>query len=275
MAARFGASLEALDFRTAPDAARATINAWVEAHTQRRIRDLLPGGAITPDTRLALVNALYFLADWATPFERAATSSAPFHVSPATRKDVPTMRRMARYRVARGEGVRMLEMPYAGQEVAMLIVLPEERDGLSSVERALSGDTLAAWRGALQSQHVDLTLPRFQVDPPSALALGGPLVSLGMGVAFDRERADFTGIASPPDPDERLCIAEVFHKAFVKVDEKGTEAAAATAVLMMRGGAAPPPSMPFRAEHPFLFVIVDQSTGLVLFVGRVVDPSVV
>jgi len=274
-AARFGAPLEGVDFRAAPEAARATVNAWVEDRTQRRIRDLLPSGCITSLTRLALVNALYFLADWADPFEKSATHSARFHVSPATTKTVPTMHRTASYRVARGDGAMVLEIPCIGHDVAILVVLPDRRDGLADAERAISGARLAAWRAALAPQHVALALPRFEVDLATPLALREPLASLGMGVAFDPAKADFTGIAAPRDPGDELCIADVFHKAFVRVDEKGTEAAAATAVVMMMRGMpdAAPQALPFRVDHPFLFVIVEQSTGLALFVGRVVDPS--
>jgi serpin B len=270
--AAFDAPLEPVDFKTAADPTRLHINAWVEKQTERRIRDLLPVGAVQALTRLILVNAIYFLADWAEPFDTSSTMPMPFATGSGPPKQTPTMHHGGTYRIAKADGVTVLEMPYQGGDTAMLVILPDRQDGLEDAERALSAEKLEAWTNALTSKLVLVALPRFEVNPEGSLALGETLQALGMPTAFDREKADFTGMANPADPRERIAIDQVFHKAFVKVDEKGTEAAAATAVAMM-GGGAPPKMLEFRADHPFLFAIVDRRTGLVLFLGRVTDPT--
>ncbi len=271
--AAFGAPLEPLDFRNAPDAARAHINKWVADRTEQRIKDLLPPRSIVPDTRLVLVNAIYFLADWQAQFEKRATTEQPFTLAPGKTVPAKLMRRRGSYRLAKVGGVAVLELPYQGGDAAMLVVLPDKVDGLAAIEASLDAGKLAAWTAALADAQVDVLLPRFQIDPPAPLELKKPLEALGMARAFDRKRADFTGIANPPSPDDRLYIGAVFHKAFVKVDEKGTEAAAATAVVMPRTAGMPPPAIEFKADHPFLFFIVDRASGLVLFMGRVAEPK--
>jgi len=268
----YGAPLEATDFKNAFEPARGRINGWVEEQTEKRIKDLLPVGALDNQTRLVLVNAIYFLADWADQFEKNATRDEPFNVSAAAPKKTPTMHRTGQMRLAQADGVKVLELPYKGGDTAMMVVLPDRADGLAAVEQSLSAAKLEAWTRALAPENVALSLPRFEVSPPT-LEMGAKLVELGMPNAFDRDKADFTGIANPSDPRDRLKIDKVFHKAFVKVDEKGTEAAAATAVVMARGGGPPPKALEFRADHPFLFFITDKTTGLVLFIGRVADPT--
>ena len=271
--AAYGAPLEAIDFAKAPEPARAHINKWVADQTEQRIKDLLPPRSIVSDTRLVLVNAIYFLADWKDPFEKHATREQPFTVAPGKTRPAMLMVRRGSYRMAKADGVSVLELPYAGGDAAMLVVLPDRVDGLEAVEKTLDAAKLAAWTQALAPQELLVWLPRFVVDPPAAMELSKPLQALGMARAFDRERADFTAIANPPKPADRLYIGAVFHKAFVKVDEKGTEAAAATAVAMPRGGGAPRPVPEFKADHPFLFFIVDKASGLVLFMGRVAEPK--
>jgi serpin B len=271
----YGAALEPLSFTTEPDAARGHINAWVEGRTEHRIKDLLPPQAITTDTRLVLVNAIYFLAEWASPFTKEGTSPQDFTVG-ATKKPVPTMHGSKRYRYAKADNVAVLELPYRGNDTAMLVILPDRADGLADLERTIDATKLAAWSGALEADEVIVSLPKFVVDPKEPLALAQQLAALGMRAAFDPSTADFFGIATPPDPAKRLFISAVFHKAFVKVDEKGTEAAAATAVVAMDGAGAPPPHkepIRFTADHPFMFAIVDTTSGLVLFLGRVADPG--
>jgi serpin B len=269
--AAFGAPLDPLDFVGNPAAARTVINTWVAQQTNQRIKDLLPPPSITNLTKLVLVNALYFLADWQTAFEHASTVDADFASVGATLK-VPTMHAVDGYRLAKADGVAMLELPYKG-DAAMYIILPDKLDGLPAVEKSLDAGKLATWIGALANQRVAVALPRFTIDPREPTELSARLKALGMKDAFDSKRADFTGIASPPNPADQLVISAVFHKAFVKVDEKGTEAAAATAVVMAPKGAAPAAPIEFKANHPFLFVIADTRTGLVLFIGRVSDPS--
>jgi serpin B len=157
--------------------------------------------------------------------------------------------------------------------MSMLLVLPDAVDGLDAVERSLTGQRLDDLVAALAPERVAVALPKFEVNPAQSISLGETLRALGMARAFDPRHADFTGMANPPDPADRLYLARVFHKAFVKLDEKGTEAAAATAASMARTSAPAPPQREFRADHPFLFAIRDRASGLVLFLGRVADPS--
>jgi len=274
--AAFGAPLEAIDFRTAPEAARQHINAWVAEQTADRIKDLVAPGGVNADTRLVLTNAIYFLGDWLAPFTREATRPAPFHLTAAQSKDVPTMHQTARFRFAATDGVKVLELPYQGGDLAMTLVLPDAIDGLGAVEARLAPAAFAGWLAALDATEVLVSLPRLEINPPGALSVGPMLGALGMPLAFDQARADFTGIANPVAAADRLHLDEVFHKAFVKVDEKGTEAAAATAVVMMRPLIARRPGTPpaeFTADHPFLFVLRDLRSGMILFLGRVSDPA--
>ena len=273
--AAFGAPLEGLDFKRAADASRKHINDWIAKQTQDRIKDLIPTGALDADTRLVLTNAIYFLGDWMAPFKKESTRPAAFQVTATAAKDVPTMNQTESFRFAATDGVKLLEMPYQGGEVAMLFVLPDASAGLDAVEKRLSPKALDKWIGAMAFDRVNVALPKFEINPAQSLSLGDTLQALGMPLAFDRGKADFTGIANPPSPADRLFISKVFHKAFVKLDEKGTEAAAATAVVMMiEGTMAPPrPSSEFKADHPFLFVLRHVKSGAILFMGRVSDPS--
>lgn len=272
--AAYGAPLELVDFKTAPEPARVRINAWVEKETEKRIKDLIPKDAIKTDTRLVLVNAIYFLGDWATPFEKERTRPAAFFTTAKDKKDVPMMNAVGNYKGVAKDGLKVLELAYKGDSMSMLFVLPDKVDGLDAVEKSLDAKKLAELGKAVTSQHSSVSLPKFEVAPPS-IALSGELQALGMQDAFSRAKADFTGIANPANVEQRLFISEVFHKAFVKVDEKGTEAAAATAVIMAERGAAAviEPVFQFKADHPFLFFIRDNASGLILFMGRVADPS--
>jgi serpin B len=267
------AGFEALDFKHAAPAARAHINTWVEQQTERRIRDLLPPAGVDAETRLVLVNALYFLGDWEQAFKAERTRPAAFHLDATHTVDVPTMHAGNIWRFAQNEGVQALELPYRGGQFAFLVLRPDALEGLAALERTLDTARLERLTAALTPTPIALALPKFEVDPAESLALADALRALGLGLAFDPERADFTGLANPPDRRERLRLSNVYHKVFVRVDERGTEAAAATAVSMERAG-GPPPSPPrmFSVDRPFLFLVRDRISGLVLFVGRVVDP---
>jgi len=269
---RYGAALEPMDFRGAAEPSRSRINGWVEERTARRIRELLPARSIASDTKLVLVNAVYFLGSWSHPFDEVATRPLPFLLASGQRADVPTMRRTEYYRTASQPGVRALEMPYRGDELAMVILVPDDASDLATLEQSLTAQRLAGVLGALAHQRLEVFVPRFRVDPPQSLALATVLASMGMTLPFDRARADFTGIANPPSPADRLFISQVFHKAFVDVNEEGTEAAAATAVVMAPTGAAPAPPQRFAVDRPFLFLIRDLRSGAMLFLGRVIDP---
>jgi len=264
----FGAPAEPLDFERAPEQARGHINEWVEGKTEHRIKDLIPLGGVDPLTRLVLVNAIYFLGDWAVPFDSRLTRSSPFHLNTSEMKRVPTMLRTGLFRIAQKRGVTALEIPYKGGEMSMILLVPDEIEGLAAVEDTLTARKLDSLVNAMEEERVGLALPSFEVSPTDSLSLGEDLATLGMPLAFDPARADFTGIANPPDPGDDLFIGKVYHKGFVRVDEKGTEAAAATAVVMSR-------SMPrmLEVDRPFLFLIRDNASGLIVFLGRVSDPS--
>jgi serpin B len=267
----FDAPMEMVDFRGDAEGVRAKINAWVAERTEQHIKDLLPARSVDASTALVIINAIYFLADWADPFNKELTADEPFYVTATQQKKVPTMHRTGRYKLAQGEGAALLELPYKGGSAAMYILLPDKRDGLAELEKKLA-PTVKALQSKLAEDGVTVSLPRFTIDTPTALELSKPLQALGMKQAFDPKHADLTGIAKPADESDRLYIGEVLHKAFVKVDEKGTEAAAATAVITPRGGPPRQPT-PFKADHPFLFLIADRGSGLILFVGRVVEPK--
>ncbi len=271
----FAAPLEPVDYKNASEDARLRINGWVEAQTEKRIVDLVPKGAIDKDMRLTLVNAIYFLGDWAAPFEKTSTSDADFSVTKSQKKKVPTMHMTGHFNFTEKYGALALELPYKGVTTSMLFVLPKDTDGLEKLEASLTPAKLEGLVSSLTDKKVDVALPKFTIEPGESLNLGDVLKALGMTAAMDPKKADFTGITNPPNPEDRIYIGKVLHKAFVKVDEKGTEAAAATAVLMPRLTSAPMPEpmVSFHADHPFLFFLRDNASGLVLFMGRVNDPK--
>jgi serpin B len=271
--AAFGAPLEAVDFVGATEQARGHINDWVSGETEQRIKELLPPHSLTADTRLVLVNALYFLAKWREPFDETSTRPAKFNLSATQSKDVPTMHRTGRFSTAAADGVKLLELPYKDESMALTIVLPDAVDGLGAVEKSLTPEAWAKWTGALQGEQVMVALPKFELNPEPSLSLADNLRAMGMSSAFDAKKADFTGIANPPKKDDRLSISQVFHKAFVKVDEKGTEAAAATAVVAVAGAGAPAKPRELLIDHPFLFFVRERTSGMILFMGRVTDPA--
>ncbi len=264
----FRAGVEQLDMESDPQGARDHINRWVEAQTKDRIKDLLPQGTPTPDTRLVLVNAIYFKSQWQTPFTKRATADGPFHRPDGTTVDVPLMKTTKYFRYGETADAQILEMPYKANTLSMLVVLPKAKDGLPALEAGFTPEALAGWVGVLDTERVAVTFPRFEFT--SDFDLTRTLASMGMPSAFSAQQADFSKMTE----EEPLFIGIVVHKGFVKVDEDGTEAAAATAVGMRAGSAAPPdePKV-FSADHPFLFLIRHNASGAILFLGRVVDPS--
>ena len=270
----YSAPLEALDFRRNPDAARLHINAWVEAQTGQKILALIPGGGLTPDTRLVLTNALYFKAPWGRPFDQNFTNDRPFHIRGGALQNVPTMRKQYSVPYAKHQGFTAIALPYAGYDLQFLILLPDEPDGLAALEKELTTELLAEC-ATMKSQLVALELPKFKLQPPT-LSLGQTLQSLGLKTAFDQPHgsANFDRMA-PRKLDDYLFIGEVFHKTFLALDEQGTEAAAATtvAVVSATGGLSTPPrSIVVKVDHPFLFAIQHCGSGTCLFLGRVTNP---
>jgi len=263
LAARFGAGMRLVDYKTQTEKARTLINAWVDAQTEQRIPELLVPGVLTPLTRLALVNAIYLKAPWQTPFSADATKAGTFTRADGSAVQVPFIATTASLRYASGDGWRAVEIPYIGGSLAMTVILP---DNLAGFEQTLTADTFAAITGALAETQVALAFPKFGIETKAELV--PILAALGMPSAFD-DRADFSGITTA----EQLLISNVVHQANIDVDEKGTEAAAATAVVM-RATAMPAEPVAFRADRPFLFALRDVPTGAVLFLGRVGDPSI-
>jgi serpin B len=269
LAEYYGAGLQAADFQNDPDGVRDEINGWVAEHTEDKIQGIVPEGAITEDSRLVLANAIYFYGGWLHTFDAEATEDADFHLIDGTTTSVPFMGQMAYFSYGTGDGFQVIELPYAGSQLAFTVILPDEGQ-FEAVESALDPEALDAAIGELESRELILTLPRFEFEYSASLA--DTLIALGMTDAFDADQADFSGMldASAPEP---LVIGDVLHKAFISVDEEGTEAAAATAVLMAGAAAPSDPPLEVSIDRPFVFLIRDTETGAVLFIGRVMDPS--
>lgn len=268
---RYGAPLETLDLRGAPDASAGRINAWVAGQTRGRIRDIVSADLLRQDPRAVLVNAIYFKGRWVTPFERDATHDQDFTLASGQRVRAPMMHATEHFGYAAVEdGAKVLQMRYVGNEIEMIVALPREHNGLPALERSVNATTVDRWVAGMSGHEVIVELPRFRIEAASPLLLGADLQALGMPLAFTND-ADFSAMSA----DERVKISEVVHKAFVEVNEEGTEAAAATAVLAVTAGAPPPaPTEPLRfvADHPFLFFIRDVRSGAILFWGRVASP---
>lgn len=300
----------ALNIAGDTEASRQRINGWVEDHTERRIKDLIPKGAMASDTRLVITNAVYFLGQWASPFFAGNTRDAEFTTASGEHVQVPTMNDSWRggvpYAAFTGtgeyfdtpmmvpveeskrpptypgdDGFQLIEMPYKGGDLSMVLLLPRTASGLPALESKLSAESLSAWLGKLHARTVDTSVPRFKVE--FAVEMSEPLKQLGMRRAFVSPElpggAQFPGMTSSKDLLQQLFIGAVLHKAWVDVNEKGTEAAAATAVMMAPAGAVAQPQTQvpfnprFNANHPFLFVIRDAKSGVILFIGRVSNPA--
>ena len=264
-ASQYGAGIRLVDFINQYETARKEINDWVSEQTKEKIKDLIPEGMLSPDTRMALVNAIYFKADWLQPFEASATQDAPFHLLDGSQVTVPTMNQDAFLPYAKGEGWQAIELAYQGETAAMDIIVPDE-GRFEEVESSLDYETTSAILASLQPASLMLALPKFQFE--SEFGLRDQLMAMGMKHAFDADVADFSGMSERRD----LHISAVIHKAFVAVDEKGTEAAAATAVII-EATSAQIADLTLTIDRPFIFVIRDVPTGQILFVGRVLNPA--
>jgi serpin B len=263
----YGGDLTSVNFRSDANDACRQINAWVDDKTEHLITQLISPRDVVPGTSLVLVNTLYFKGAWLSPFEKSLTTPADFHPASGSTVSVPTMRQTHPFRYAENKIEQILEMPYRGDDYAMLFVLPRQIDGLGVLEKSLSTERVAGWVKSLGTQRVAVELPKFKLT--SRAELSKTLAALGMPTAFTPS-ADFSGITSRRD----LFISAVVHQVVVNMDEEGTEAAAATGVMMARTAFRPMPIPVFRADHPFLYMIRDVKTGSILFIGRVVDPSV-
>lgn len=262
----FGAGMNRVDYMNDTEGARQEINAWVEKKTEERIQDLIPKGLLDPATTLVLTNAVYFKGSWASQFDEEATRDEPFHGAKGETV-VPMMHQKGQFGYLEADGVQVLDLPYEGGDLSMTIVLPgaDDEGGLAALEARLTPELLSSWWEGLAEREVTVALPRFTMTWGTE-DLVKHLQALGMNDAFVYGRADFSGI----DGTRQLFISHVLHKAFVDVNEEGTEAAAATAVAMKRMAARP---LEFRADRPFLFMIRHRATGGVLFMGRLDDPE--
>jgi serpin B len=266
----YGTSITPVDYIGHTEDARKIINNWVEAKTNRKIVELLKPGMLDSSNRLVLVNAIYFKGNWARRFEANLTENEPFNLPLGKTVTAPLMRQTGDFYYAEFPGLQVLELPYAGGDLSMLVLLPRQRDGLGNLEAELTAQNLTTWTANLKSHTVVVLLPKFKST--SEFSLAETLADMGMSDAFIFGQADFSGMDGRKD----FFVGHVIHKAFVEVNEEGTEAAAATAVLMVAGSMAPsnqPPIPVFRADHPFLFLIRDNRSGSVLFLGRVMDPT--
>lgn len=262
----YGISITPVDFVNAAEATRKQINTWVEDKTKDKIKDLIPPKSFNDLTRFVLVNAIYFKGHWDCQFDPEHTKDAHFYVSPLKSIDVPMMKQEESFRYAEFRSLQIVELPYRSKDLSMLILLPRRIEGIKKLEEILSIENLNIWRNSLHERKVIVFLPKFTID--SRFMLGNPLIAMGMVDAFIFGQANFAGMDGRSD---WLFISGVIHRAYVNVDEQGTEAAAATATVGMAGFAALPPT--FRADHPFLFLIQENKTGSILFIGRVTDPT--
>ena len=265
LAENYGAGLRALDFVNAPEESRITINDWVSEQTEGRIEDLIPEGAIDALTRLVLTNAIYFNAAWQFPFNEDATTDGPFYLLDGGEVIVPMMTQTESFGYTKGDDYQAVELPYDGQELSMIILLPSDGQ-FENFESSMVYQRVTGIISSLAGQQVNLTIPKFEFE--SEFSLKKALTTMGMPVAFSAD-ADFSGMTGNRD----LAIDDILHKAFVSVDEAGTEAAAATAVIMTLT-AVPAPPVVVTVDRPFIFLIRDIETGTILFIGRVVNPSV-
>jgi serpin B len=261
----YGGGFKEVNFVKDPDGARKEINAWVEKQTNDKIKDLLPKDAIDALTRLVLTNAIYFKGDWQSQFKKDRTRDERFDDGSDVRMMVPMMHQATKFNYHDAGDLQVLEMPYAGKELSMVVLLPKKVNGLGELEKSLSADKLAGWLGKVHEAEVIVSLPKFKVT--SEFSLKEALTALGMKKAFQSPGANFSGINGKDD----LYITAVVHKAYVDVNEEGTEAAAATGVVI--GVRAAPVRPEFRADHPFVFLIRDTRNDSVLFLGRIAQPA--
>jgi serpin B len=262
----YGGGLKTVDFAQPPTAA-GTINHWVEEQTKNRIKNLIDPSMVDARTRLVLTNAIYFKGQWKDKFRKESTTEQPFFTSADASIPVPMMHQGGKYRYYQDENLKLVEMPYAGDRLAMTLILPLEQHALArQVEARLTEENLNRWINAADMKKGDIAVPRFEFE--TKYELTPTLEALGMRLAFT-DAADFSGITTA----EPLKISFVVHKAFIKVDEEGSEAAAATGVGMKLAAAPIEDRFTFRADQPFVFMIRDTKTGSVLFLGRFANPK--
>lgn len=263
LAVNYGAGLHLVDFIDDTEGSRQTINSWVEGQTNNRIKDLIPKDGVTTDTRLVLTNAIWFKASWASQFHKNATINQSFINRDSSSSSVPFMQQMFAVPYAQAAGCQAVDIPYAGDNLSMLVIMPDPGT-FDTFLASLTPTLLADITNHLTTKMIIFSMPKFTFTKASPL--GSILQSLGMTDAFDQTRADLSGIDGRRD----LFIGDVFHQAFIDVDEEGTEAAAATAIVIGTAG-VPSSDLTLSIDHPFIFLIRDRQSGLILFMGKVVS----
>jgi serpin B len=267
--AQFHGTVKEAAFDDDPELARRSINDWVKTNTDGTISEFFKPDAVDESTQLILVNAMTFKAAWAAPFKKDRTRADDFHVSPTKKIETPFMEQIGKFRMAKTAVGEALELPYSGNDMALVILLPRQQLGLVDMEKSLSGASLSEWMGRLKPETVAVSLPRFSIS--AELELEDILTDLGMPLAFESKGSDFTGMASAAQP---FALTNIAQHVRIDADEAGTEAAAATGVRLGRG--LPDPSIrEFRADHPFLFVLRELRTGTILLLGRLENPTAV
>ncbi len=266
LARYFGAGMYTVNYQQEPEAARQAINDWIAQETENKITDLIPQGAINELTRLVLANAIYFNGSWLYPFSEQRTVEAPFNLLDGSQSTAEMMSLSGEHLVyGSGDGYQVVQLPYLSSDFVMTILVPDEGK-FESFESALTPDFMTLIKNRMAMERVDLQMPKF--DFATSVNANDPLSALGMGIAFDPQQADFSGMTD----EEKLLITDVLHKATITVDESGTEAAAATSVIMGVTSAMPAEPISLVIDRPFMFFIEHQSTGTILFMGRVVQP---
>lgn len=254
-----------LDYIEKTEEARNTINQWVEEKTNQKIKELIAKDDVTPETTLVLTNAIYFKGDWAAQFDPQLTEEAAFFLLNGDTAATQLMHQEQEYNYGKIGNLQIIELPYQEDDLSMIVILPVKPDGIAALDKEMTAENLDKWLPVLRRQKVEVFLPKFKME--SYFDLSDTLITMGMPEAFD-SRADFSGM----DGSKWLSITKVLHKAFVGVNEEGTEAAAATAVIMSRSQPVESPPV-FRADHPFIFLIRENDTGSILFMGRVLNPT--
>ena len=265
LAENYGSGLRILDFQKNPESSRVAINNWVAQQTEQKIKDLIPEGSITDMTRLVLTNAIYFNAAWLNQFDKNSTKPGDFTLKNGSKVSVPMMHEQESFNYSSGDGYQVVELPYDGNELSMVILLPDQGK-FDSFEASLTGQSVTGIIQGMKSRTVQLSMPKFTTE--QSFGLKSALTSLGMKDAFAPGLADFSGMDGKKD----LYIQDVVHKAFIAVDEAGTEAAAASGVIVGTT-AVPSDIVKLDINRPFIYLIHDIQTGTILFLGRVMNPS--
>jgi serpin B len=262
----YQADLKQVDFSSAAESARQVINTWVEQQTNEKIKDLLPPKVLNALTRLVLVNAIYFKGFWDNQFKSRDTREMEFWLLTEVAVKVPMMHQEHQFGYWENDWLQIMEMPYKEESLSLIVLLPKEKTGITDLEQKLNFENMMAWQSRLRKRKVIVFFPKFKIE--SQFSLGQTLALMGMSDAFDPELADFSAMVG----QKELYISAVIHKAFLEVNEEGSEAAAATGVVVSVTSIAPSPPI-FKADHPFVFFIRDNKSQSILFLGRVLNPT--